>query len=104
MRQLRLPQSPPRREVRRKALPYPEGDGRIAVPQQTTHTQRTRLSYGLLGGYIEPVLGLSSGYLPRLRKASWPSTVTLLAMLALFRQHPATLGQVEAFWRGSVGR
>jgi len=53
---------------------------------------------------IERDLGLSRGYLSRLRKTSRPPTEALLAILALFRQHPATLGQVEAFWRGPVER
>ena len=53
---------------------------------------------------IERDLGLSRGYLSRLRKTTRPPTEALLTILALFRQHPATLGQVEAFWRGSVER
>jgi hypothetical protein len=53
---------------------------------------------------IERDLGLSRGYLSRLRKTSRPPTEALLAILALFRQHPATLGQVEAFWRQPVER
>lgn len=48
---------------------------------------------------IERDLGLSRGYLSRLRKTTRPPTESLLAILALFHQHPSTLRQVEAFWQ-----
>lgn len=51
---------------------------------------------------IERDLGLSRGYLSRLRKTTRPPTEALLAILALFRQHPSTLRQVEAFWQQPV--
>lgn len=53
-------------------------------------------------GRIEPDLGLSRGYLSRLRKSTRTPNEALLAILALFRQHPATLKQVEAFWQQPV--
>ena len=51
---------------------------------------------------IERDLGLSRGYLSRLRKSTRPPNESLLAILALFRQHPSTLRQVEAFWQQPV--
>ena len=51
---------------------------------------------------IERDLGLSRGYLSRLRKTTKPPTESLLAILALFRQYPSTLRQVEAFWEQPV--
>jgi hypothetical protein len=50
-------------------------------------------------GRIERDLGLSRGYLSRLRKTTRPPSESLLAILALFRAHPATIRQVEAFWQ-----
>lgn len=50
-------------------------------------------------GRIERDLGLSRGYLSRLRRATRPPSEALLAVLALFRQDPNALGHVEAFWR-----
>lgn len=48
---------------------------------------------------VEQDLGLSRGYLSRLRKGGKAPSEALVALLALIRQQPQTLVQVEEFWQ-----
>ncbi len=48
---------------------------------------------------VERDLGLSRGYLSRLRKGTKAPSEALVALLALIRQKPQTLVQVEEFWQ-----
>lgn len=48
---------------------------------------------------IERDLGLSRGYISRLRKGTKVPSEALLAILALIHKQPAMLQQVEAIWK-----
>lgn len=48
---------------------------------------------------VERDLGLSRGYLSRLRKGGRAPSEALVALLALIQQKPQMLAEVEAFWR-----
>lgn len=48
---------------------------------------------------IERDLGLSQGYLSRIRKGKVPSA-DLVALLALIYKRPSVLREIEAFWEG----
>lgn len=71
----------------------------VSYRQELLGRLRTVLPDADQASRIERDLGLSRGYLSRLRRATRPPSEALLAILALFRQDPAAIGQVEAFWR-----
>lgn len=74
----------------------------IVYQQELLRRLRAVLPDAKEASRIERDLGLSRGYLSRLRKTTRPPTEALLAILALFRLHPSTLRQVETFWEQPV--
>ncbi len=53
-------------------------------------------------GRVERDLGLSRGYLSRLRKGGRPPSEVLLAVLALVREDQGNLRKVERFWQMGI--
>lgn len=52
---------------------------------------------------VERDLGLSQGYLSRIRKGTKVPSADLVVLLALIRRRPEVLREIEAFWAGDNG-